>query len=342
LGEKAVSASAFLDFAQGQVDPNVLESVSKLVREVERELEHQVGNRIALVASVGKQTLQAGGKRLRPAFVGLAAQATMLPFDPRLCIRFGACMEMIHMATLIHDDVIDHADTRRGLPTASAIYGATAAVLSGDVLLAKAMSILAEEGHLDVIRTVSAAVVDMAEGEVRELETRNKFDLTEQEHMEVLHLKTASFIECCCDIGATLCGANDDVRQGLRAYGYHVGIAFQIADDLLDYRGDPSITGKPVATDFREGCATLPLIYLRGLLSDEERKVAQLKFGNGVSDDELRMICGWMETRGAFAKAQATAEHHSEKALAALEPLPSSSTRDLLETVATLVVRRAR
>jgi octaprenyl-diphosphate synthase len=251
-------------------------------------------------------------------------------------------MEMIHMATLIHDDVIDNAPTRRGKDTASAVYGNTASILSGDVLLAKAMMLLAMDGDLSIIRTVSESVVDMAEGEVRELETRGDFDLGEKDHLVTLEMKTASFIQCCCEVGAILAEAPLSIRQAMRSYGYHVGMAFQIVDDLLDYRGDKAKTGKPLATDFREAQATLPLIYLRPLLSESEAQVARTKFGNGITDDEIRMICNWMDTRGAFAKAEASARAHVDQALECLNHLPDTATRDLLRAVAEYVVLRQK
>jgi len=247
---------------------------------------------------------------------------------------------MVHMATLIHDDVIDHSDTRRGRPTAAALFGNTGSILSGDALLAKAMVILADDGDLAIIRAVSRAVVEMAEGEALELATRGNFELSEAEHRRILRMKTASFVECCCQVGARLAAADDLVRDGLTEYGHHLGMAFQIVDDLLDYRGDREATGKPIATDFREGCATLPLIALRDRLSDEELAVVCRKFGNGVADDELRMIGEWMELRGAYAAAEEAAQAHVRAALEALSPVPTSDAKILLQEIATFVLRR--
>ncbi len=318
----------------------VMASIAEEVARVEEELQVQVGSQVKLVEDIARHTLAAGGKRLRPAFLSLSAQSTGLAADPDRIRRLGACMEMIHMATLLHDDVIDNSLTRRGRDTASAIHGNTAAILSGDVLLAKAMVILAQDGDLGIIRTVSESVVEMAEGEVRELETRNDFELSEAAHLEVLRLKTASFIQCCCEVGAMVCHAELPAREALRAFGYHIGMAFQIVDDLLDYRGDKAKTGKPIATDFREGQATLPLIFLRGHLSDQESLVARMKFGSGVSDEEVRMISDWMDTRGAFSRAEESANNHVRLAHEALADLPSGAPRDVLSAVADYVVRR--
>lgn len=300
-------------------DNALLNQIIDDIKLVEEELSAQMGSNVELVQSVSRHTLEAGGKRLRPAFVALSARAIGTSFDPVRTRKIGACMEMIHMATLIHDDVIDHAATRRGKPTASSIYGNTAAILSGDVLLAKAMVILAHDGDLDIIRSVSESVVEMAEGEVRELEIRGCFDLTEAEHLQILRMKTASFIQCCCEAGAMIAGASPAHRKALGTFGHHIGMAFQVVDDLLDFRSDK--TGKPKAGDFREGQATLPLIYLRDELSSEESELARRSFGNGATDDVLTQISGWMAERGAFVRAEAAANWHVEEALAALREI---------------------
>lgn len=335
-----MSAAAFFALTSGGVESELLEQVSADVADVEAELQKQVSSQVQGVEDVGRHTLEAGGKRLRPAFVSLAAKTTGLPYERDRTVRLGACMEMIHMATLIHDDVIDNAATRRGRETASALFGNTGSILAGDALLAKAMVILAIDGDLEIIRNVSQSVVEMAEGEVRELATRNDFDLSQEDHFEVLRMKTAAFIQSCCEVGAIVGGASREHRDALKTYGHHIGMAFQIVDDLLDYRGDQERTGKPQATDFREGCATLPLIYLRPLLSEQEREVARRKFGNGVTDDELLMISDWMRVRGAFDRAQETARDHIAEALSQLNRLPDTPARELLRAAAEFIAAR--
>lgn len=335
-----MTASAFTVLTNGRIRPDLLAQISEEVGFVEEELALQMSSQVEMVANIGKHTLRAGGKRLRPAFVALAAKATGLEFNLDRTRSLGACMEMIHMATLIHDDVIDNSSTRRGLPTASALYGNTSSILSGDCLLAKAMVLLAQDGDIEIIRNVSAAVVEMVEGEVRELEVRGDFDLDEQVYMDVLRLKTAAFIEACCSVGAMVAGAPVASQVALRKYGYHAGMAFQIVDDLLDYRGDRAKTGKPLATDFREGQATMPLLCLRPTLSDAETHIARRKFGGQVNEDEIRMIVDWMDTRGAFTQSEDLAKDHVKKALEALQELPETESRVLLETVAEYIILR--
>ena len=318
-----MTATAFSVMSQGKVDPDLLSQISDEVAIVEEELVQQVRSSVELVDKIGKLTLSAGGKRLRPAFVTLAAKATGYDFDATRTRKLGACIEMIHMATLIHDDVIDNSGTRRGRPTAGAEFGNAAAILSGDVLLSKAMVVLASDGDLEIIRSISGAAVDMAQGEVREMDVRGDFDLDEATHLEILRMKTASFIECCCEVGAIVAKASPEICQALRSFGFHVGMAFQIVDDLLDYRGDKAKTGKP-----------------RTELSDAESTIARMRFGNGVTDDEIRMIADWMDTRGCFELAEKAAKQHITQAVMSLQALPASPARELLETVAHHVVSR--
>lgn len=307
---------------------------------VEKALTRQMDARVQVVEDVLRHTLEAGGKRLRPVFLILSARATGLPFDRDRAILLGACMEMIHMATLIHDDVIDESPTRRGRPTAATVYGNTASILSGDVLLAKAMEILAQDGDIHIIRTASRMVVEMAEGEAREVEVRGDFDLSREEHLRILRMKTAAFVECCCLVGGQVAGATQEVVDALGLYGHHLGIAFQLADDLLDFRGKTTETGKAVATDFKEGCATLPLIELRQDVTQEEDARLRAAFGQEVTGDGLGWVTELMESRGAFDRAKAQAEEHLRLAMSALERLPENSHRDLLRAAGKFVLQR--
>lgn len=335
-----MSAAAFASQLEERVQPAMLARLAEEIAAVEQELERRVESEVALVQEVGRHTLRAGGKRLRPALVTLAAEATGRQFDPRRTRCLGACMEMIHMATLMHDDVIDHAATRRGQETAAARFGNTASILTGDVLLAKAMAILAEDGDLAIIRNVSNAVVDLAEGEVHELETRGRIELTQGEHFEILRRKTATFIASCCEVGGLAAGATPEEVQALGAYGLSMGMAFQIADDLLDYVSPTEATGKPRWTDFSEGCPTLPLILIWDELSEIEKEAFARSFGKTPDPEELNLLQDRMRTHGAFEQAEAIAQEQVARAVAALNVFPSNPARDLLGAVADFVVWR--
>ncbi|MFW5697372.1 MAG: polyprenyl synthetase family protein [Fimbriimonadaceae bacterium] len=332
--------TAFFESISEAVGPEILGELSSYVGEVEQELGRQVQSKVRLVEQIGSHTLRAGGKRVRPALVYLSARSTGRPADRDRLVKLGACLEMIHMATLVHDDVIDGAETRRARATAAAVFGNTASILAGDVLLARAMRILAEDGDLRIIRLVSRCVDELSQGEVRELETRGEFELSEEEHLEILRMKTAVFIECCCEVGGLAAGADEEALNALRTFGAETGIAFQIVDDLLDYQGDPNKTGKPTATDFREGCSTMPLIQVRRHLVEEELRFAQARFGSNATDDEIDLLVSWMETKGAFARSQQIAEEKSRLGLEALQALPESGYRELMRRVASYFVER--
>ncbi len=335
-----MKSAAFLDRVQTALPGEVLERVAAGMAQVEDALAQEVQSQVSTVASVGQATVRAGGKRLRPALMMLSAWASGGEADPRRLATLGACLEMIHMATLVHDDVIDVAETRRGHRTAASLHGNTAAVLSGDVLLAKAMRLLAHDGDLRVIRTVSDAVVEMAEGEVREVEARGRFDLEPAEHRAILRMKTAAFVECCCRVGGLVAGADERAIDDLARFGHHLGMAFQMIDDLLDWRGDEARTGKAIGIDFRDGQATSPLIDLRERLDPTEATYVGRKFGNGVTDDDLAMIARWMDDRGSFERVEQEAAGHVREAMGALERLPDGPFRDLLRAVADFILER--
>lgn len=304
---------------------------------INKVLERTVSSQVELVERVSKHTLNAGGKRLRPLLVMICAKTIGLPFDTERTRKLAAAMELIHMATLMHDDVIDNAPLRRGIKTANEIAGNTASILTGDALLARAMVLLALDGDLEIIRTVSQAVVDLAEGEILELEVRGDYDLTKEKHFEVLRRKTATFIQACCTVGARCAGASEDQVRALGEFGLNIGYAFQVADDLLDYRGKE--TGKAVGTDFLEGCATLPLICLRTRLNQQDDATTREAFGCGGPDDVAKVV-SWMDQTGAFSQTEAIALEFIDKAKASLKGLKDSDEVRLLGLVGDYILSR--
>jgi octaprenyl-diphosphate synthase len=333
-------------------------SPTSLLGLIEEEL-HQVEERLILetrsdigaVRDISGHTLLSGGKRLRPALGILCAHAAatgrpnyVYPKDR--IIAAGAAAEMIHMATLMHDDVVDEATERRGRPTASAVYGNSITILTGDYLLAKSISLLAHnDENLHVVRVFSDVTVAMAEGEVLQAAVAHHLDVLMETYEEVIERKTARFLAGCCETGAMLGGADRAEAAAFRAYGHHLGMAFQIADDLLDFLGDPKKTGKLLGTDLRDGRVTLPLIHTLAEADAETRNHLRelLTPPDGVvSDTDIATITATIHRFGGFEASQKIAEDRVDRALQELQRFPVSSHRDALERLARFVVARDR
>jgi octaprenyl-diphosphate synthase len=263
--------------------------------------------------------------------------------DEQRLATVGAAVEFVHMATLVHDDVVDNTATRRGKPTANAIYGNGVAVLSGDYILARAMRLLAIDGDLRVIRTVSEITVEMSEGEVMEISATGRADLSQADYFEILRKKTAVFVEGCCRCGAIVGGASERIEAALADYGYRLGMAFQIADDLLDYTGDPDVTGKPRGSDLRDGRATLPLLLALDAATPAERAGLLACFGNpALHDAEVLDVCDVLNRYEAFDRTRDAARDQVEKAERALSLVPASAARNCFAALTDYVVQRDR
>ncbi len=322
--------------AEGQMAQTLVSDLGR----VEAVLDEILQSECVTVEAVGRELFLAGGKRLRPLLLTLSARACGLDDLPPAVIQAAAAAELIHMATLIHDDVVDETPLRRGRPTAYASFGSTSAILSGDVMLAKAMELLALTGSIETIRVMSGAVVAMAQGEVREVEVRGDFELSEEMHLEILRLKTAEFMAACCQVGAILAGGAAAQCEALAGYGRHLGIAFQIVDDLLDYAGKATETGKRRGTDLIEGCATLPLILLRDRCDAEESAFVESLFGTEPDEVSLERLLALMDSKSVFAAAEAAAKEHVRLAIAHLDRLPTNEATQLLREATDLVLSR--
>jgi octaprenyl-diphosphate synthase len=247
------------------------------------------------------------------------------------------------MATLVHDDVVDNTATRRGKPTANAVFGNGAAVLAGDFLLARSMRLLAIDGDLRVIRTVSEITIEMSEGEVMEIAATGDPQISEEHYFDILGKKTASFVDGCCRAGAMVGGASEQQEGALAEYGYRLGMAFQIADDLLDYTGDPQITGKPIGSDLRDGRATLPFLLALKKAQSADRDRILAAFGNAsLEDSAIGEIVEILDRYGVFDEARKEATAHVERADQALNSLPPTPAKDCFRALTDFVVQRDR
>ena len=325
------SPAWFLDYVRPDLDA------------VEARMNEDLGSDVRTVYALTRHILNAGGKRLRPAMLALSARAVKPDFGHERIATVGAAVEFVHMATLVHDDVVDNTAMRRGKPTANAVFGNGVAVLSGDYILARAMRLLALDGDLRIIRTVSEITVDMSEGEVMEITATGKPDLARSDYLEILRKKTAVFVEGCCRCGAILAKAEPRLEDALADYGYRLGMAFQLADDLLDYTGDPCVTGKPRASDLRDGRATLPFLIGMDAATPREKKRLLAAFGNSkLEDDDVLEVCDLLNQYEAFDQTRQQARDHVERADAALSLLPPSTARECFSALTDFVVQRDR
>ena len=307
-------------------------------------LRNEIRSDVKAAYAISGHTLSAGGKRLRPALVVLAAHAVCELFPAQTVFASAAAAELIHMASLIHDDVVDGSAERRGRPTANATFGNQISVLVGDYLLAKSIYLAAREGNIDVIRVFSNVTVGLSEGEVLQITAKGDVDTSEETYLTIIQKKTAGFIAGCCEVGAMLAGTGTAEVAALTSYGMNCGLAFQIADDLLDYTGDPAKTGKPVCGDLREGKMTLPLILtLRDVSASERGHLLHiLEEPEALTDGEIADVRATILRHDGYARTAAAARRYVEAAQAALLALPPSAYRDSLHALADYALTRER
>lgn len=281
---------------------------------------------------------EAGGKRIRPALVLLAAACGR--YDPEVVMPAAMAVEIIHAATLVHDDVIDRSAMRRGRPTVAARLGDEPAIVVGDFYFAKAYELAARTEAPEVVALLAQAVMEICAGEVRQQELRFRYSDGVAGYMAWIKAKTATLLAACCEIGAVLAGLNDQRREALRAYGELMGVGFQIADDVLDYTGSEDEVGKPIGHDVAEGFATLPLLIAMegGEGASELRSL--LRDGHRLGEAEAQSIVELVRASGAPEHAIAIAHDYTAQATRRLESLEPGAPREALATLADYVVSR--
>ncbi|MEP1213589.1 MAG: octaprenyl diphosphate synthase [Marinobacter sp.] len=292
---------------------------------------------VPLVEKIAQYIIESGGKRLRPLLVLLSSRA--LGYDKEDHLKLAAVIEFLHTATLLHDDVVDTSDMRRGRSTANARWGNAPSVLVGDFLYARAFEMMVELQSLRIMEVLSHATAVIAEGEVLQLMNVKNPDVSEEKYMEVIHNKTAMLFEAASHTGALLAGADEDREQALSAYGKHLGLAFQLVDDVLDYRGDAQAMGKNVGDDLAEGKTTLPLIYAMAKASDDEKQLIRRAIRKGGLDD-LPRILQIVNQSGALEYTMEKAREQAALAAACLEAIPESGHKEALVMLTEIAVAR--
>jgi len=306
--------------------------------QVDEEIRRHLATDDPLLHDVSTHLLDGGGKRLRPALVLLAGQACGAPAES--LAPEGAAVEIIHMATLVHDDMVDEATVRRGVPTIHAKWGSAVSVLMGDYLFAKGFSILASRGDNRVVRIMSDVVFRMCAGEIRELVEQWDTSLDEAAYLSRVDAKTAYFIAESCRLGAVVGGAPEQVEEALGAYGGAVGLCYQIVDDVLDLVSSPEVLGKPSGSDLRAGVLTLPVLY--ALEQSPEREILRRTIASRhIGDEDVALCRGILERCGAIEYAQERASALAREAQEALEVLPPSPARTALFGLAEYLIGRS-
>ncbi|MBZ0334531.1 octaprenyl diphosphate synthase [Marinobacter sp. AL4B] len=292
---------------------------------------------VPMVEKIAQYIIESGGKRLRPLLVLLSSQAAGYNKDDHL--KLAAVIEFLHTATLLHDDVVDTSDMRRGRSTANAKWGNAPSVLVGDFLYARAFEMMVELQSLPIMNVLSHATAVIAEGEVMQLMNIKNPDLTEDQYRVVIHNKTAMLFEASSHSGALLAGANTEQENALKDYGKHLGLAFQLVDDVLDYQGDTEAMGKNVGDDLAEGKTTLPLIYAMKNSSEDERQLIRQAIRKGGLDD-LPKVLSIVKSSGAIEYTMNKAHEEAETARNLLNCLPESAYREALELLTEAAVAR--
>src|SRR6476659_4278375 len=297
-------------------------------------------SKVALIPELAGHLIAGGGKRMRPMLT--LAAASLLGYPGTRHYKLAAAVEFIHTATLLHDDVVDGSGLRRGKRTANLIWGNPARVLVGDFLFSRAFELMVEDGSLKVLRILSHASAVIAEGEVNQLTAQRQIDTDEDHYLEIISAKTAALFAAACRVSPVVAEASEDAELALETYGRHLGIAFQLTDDVIDYASDAATMGKGVGDDFRDGKMTLPVIlaYARG--SPDEREFWRAAIaGDRVTDDDLAHAVTLLRTSGALSETIEQARHYGRRAIDALGMFPASKAKAALTEAAEFAVARA-
>jgi octaprenyl-diphosphate synthase len=318
-----------------------LESIKEPVKDsfqaVDKLVVDSLHSKASIINDLGKYIIQSGGKRLRPLIVLLVARAC--GYQGNEHITLATVIEFIHTATLLHDDVVDASSHRRGQQTANNVWGNEAAVLVGDFLYSKAFQMLVSVANKSMMRVLADATNTMAEGEALQLLERHNAEMTENGYLNVIRSKTAKLFEASAQIGAILGQADEELEQAMAQFGIHLGTAFQLIDDLLDYQSSPLKTGKSIGNDLAQGKVTLPIIYLlQNGKADEIQQIRQAIQEGGY--EHLPLIQNMLEKSGAIEYTQRFAQAEIKRAKEALSKLTPSPYQDSLQLLTQFAIER--
>ncbi len=323
--------------------PPKLSSVQDLVagrlEEVQGDLKRIIISDFDLIEEVNEYLLLMRGKLFRPTLLLLSSEVGGSPSDD--AVTLAAVVELVHLATLVHDDAVDHSVLRRGLPTVNALWTHQIAIIMGDYLYSRSVTELTRLGRLDAVAVLASAANEMSIGEMRQLTSYDALEFTESDYYRLIASKTASLMSAACEMGA-LAGVNEH-RKSLALFGHHLGMAFQIADDLLDYTGAEVVTGKPSGHDLRERKVTLPLVGALKKVSDvESREIRDFFTLVEATDEDIDRVIEIVHDRGGLDYANERADLYAGRAWEALTALPQDLAVDALRDAVTYTVGRDR
>lgn len=309
------------------------------LNEVEVQLHKHLHSHAPLINTVAGHILNSGGKRIRPLLLILGAR--LYGYIEKDFLLLGSLIEFIHTATLLHDDVLDEADIRRGQKTARRIWGNQASILVGDYLYSQAMALIATFHNHGINEVLADACRKMAEGEVLQLCANSQPDLTEASYLKIVEYKTATLVAASCKVGGIIGGATLEEQAALYRFGLHLGMAFQLADDRLDYAADGTRLGKSLGQDIRQGMITLPLLHLLQTCTSSERAwLTEKVLTHSVDDQSLQTILALMNSRGSLAYSSARAREYVEAAALELAPFPVCTAKRSLAITAYYMINR--
>ncbi len=320
----------------------VFSLIAPELAQVEDEFERQARSNIQVIAYIGDYLRASGGKRVRPALTILANYAVGGEAARYNSIRMAAVMEFLHTATLVHDDIIDNAETRRNSPSINSRFGNQTAVLMGDWLYMSAFETSLAERSLPILDILTAVTRRMTEGELQQLTLLGRTDVSEEQYFDILRRKTAYLFSACCEIGGIMGGADEARQLALQEYGMSLGTAFQLVDDLLDFTATDEVLGKAAGADLLEGKLTLPLIYLLESDSSMRGAVQTIMHDGNYHQVSRKTLLNAVKRTGALARAQERASEYAEVARKTLDSLPPSKYSDALRAIAAYITERDR
>jgi octaprenyl-diphosphate synthase len=320
----------------------LFEPIRADLERVDREFGRHVQSQVDLIPTIGRYIQTSGGKRIRPAVLLMAAR--LAGYQGERAVLYAAVVEFIHTATLVHDDIIDDAELRRGRLAVHSRWGNDITVLLGDYLYIKSMGMALTYDSLEVIRLLCDVTLRMIEGELYQLTKNGDADITEEEHFDIIRRKTAYLFGGCAQIGGKLGGVDPDREQALREYGFNLGVAFQLVDDLLDYTGDAGAVGKPIGSDLCEGKVTLPLIHLLRQSADGRASqiVRDTIASRSITPERWADLVGDLRAHASIDYAYRRAADYAERAKKPLYAFPASPEREALLALPDYVLSRDR